>query len=161
MKSKRKMAADGNSRKLVTFTVGSKEYGIDIHKIHEVRGYDMFNSIVNTPEFINGVINMRGASVPLLDVRIKFHIGREAYNEPIVVIVLNVAKRLVGIIVDGVSDVIALAAEQIKPASEPTPSPHMKFIAGLGSVDGRMIHLVDIEKLIASSNVAQFEREAV
>lgn len=160
MKSRKKPAAKCNHRELITFTVGSKEYGIDIHKIHEVRGYDMFNSIVNTPEFINGAINMRGASVPLLDVHAKFHIDRDAFNEPIVIIVLNVAKRLVGIVVDSVSDVIALAAEQIKPASDPGSSPHMKYVAGLGSVDGRMIHLVDIEKLVTSSNMAPVALEA-
>lgn len=160
MKSRKKLATKGNHRELITFTVGSKEYGIDIHKIHEVRGYDMFNSIVNTPEFINGSINMRGASVPLLDVHAKFHIDREAFNEPIVIIVLNVAKRLVGIVVDGVSDVIALAAEQIKPASDPSPSPHMKYVAGLGSVDGRMIHLVDIEKLVTSTDMTPIALKA-
>lgn len=160
MISIKELAADCNTRELITFTVGSKEYGIDILNIQEIRGYDKFNPIVNTPEFISGAINMRGATVPLLDVRAKFNIGRETYNEPIVVIVLSVAKRLVGIVVDGVSDVIALAAEQIKPASKSGSAPHMNFIAGSGSVGERMIHVVDIEKLTKSDDMGLLELQA-
>lgn len=152
MESSEKLTADSNRREMITFTVGHEVYGIDILKVQEIRGYDKFTSIVNTPEFINGVINLRGASVPIMDVRVKFqsHIGRKTYNEPIAIIILNMAKRLAGIVVDGVSDVIALAADQIKPVSESGSSPHMAFIAGYGSVDGRKIHVLDIEKLASS-----------
>lgn len=158
MESSEKLTAAGNRHEMITFTVGHEVYGIDILKVREIRGYDRFNSIVNTPEFINGVINLRGASVPIVDVRVKFqsHIGRKTYNEPIAIIILNVAKRLAGIVVDGVSDIIALAADQIKPVSESGSSPHMAFIAGHGFVGGRNIHVLDTEKLASYLNPKQF-----
>ncbi|MDH4215754.1 MAG: chemotaxis protein CheW [Gallionella sp.] len=160
MKSSEKLTADGNRREMITFTVGQELYGIDILKVQEIRGYDRFTSIVNTPEFINGVINLRGASVPIVDVRVKFqsHTGRKAYSEPIAIIILDVAKCLAGIVVDGVSDVIALAVDQIKPVSESGHSPHMKFIAGHGSVRGRNIHVLDIEKLAPCLNTQHFSK---
>jgi len=160
MKSSKKPVVRSNVRELITFMLGGKEYGIDILDIHEIRGYDKFNSIVNTPDYKNGVINHRGVIVPLLDMRVKYRFGCAMYNEPVVVIILNVAKRLIGIIVDAVSDVIALATEHIKPASEPTSSHDIGFVAGLGSIGERMIHLVDIEKLIASHGVELFELKA-
>jgi purine-binding chemotaxis protein CheW len=146
-------AAGGNSRELLTFTLGSEEYGIDILKVQEIRGYDAVTTIANSPSFIKGVINLRGIIVPIVDMRIKFNLGNITYNELTVVIILNIAKRVVGIVVDGVSDVIALAPDQIKPAPEFSSSLDMQYIMGLGTVDERMIIVVDIEKLMTSSDM--------
>ena len=160
MRLRKKPAANANVRELVTFTLCGEEYAIDIHNIHEIRGYDKYNSIVDTPDYINGVINHRGVIVPLLDMRIRFSHHGARYDEPLVVIILNVAKRLIGIIVDAVSDIIALAAEHIKPAPKSGYSRDKEFIAGLGSVGGRKINLVDIEKLLASHDIELFELKA-
>src|SRR5512134_3750910 len=111
MQENQGLAADGDSRELLTFTLGSEEYGIDILKVQEIRGYDAVTTIANAPEFIKGVINLRGIIVPIVDMRIKFNLGKVEYNQFTVVIILNIAKRVVGIVVDGVSDVIALTAE--------------------------------------------------
>src|SRR5450759_3429608 len=108
----------GMNRELLTFTLGHEEYGIDILRVQEIRGYDAVTAIANAPEFIKGVINLRGIIVPIVDMRIKFKLGNVSYNELTVVIILNVANRVMGIVVDGVSDVITLKAEQIKPAPE-------------------------------------------
>jgi len=140
-------------RELLTFTLGKEEYGIDILKVQEIRGYDAVTTIANSPEFIKGVINLRGIIVPIIDMRIKFNLGNVTYNELTVVIILNVAKRVVGIVVDGVSDVITLSAEQLKPAPEFSSSLDTQYITGLGTVDDRMIIVMDIERLMTSRDM--------
>ena len=153
-------AADGDGRELLTFTLGNEEYGIDILKVQEIRGYDAVTTIANTPDFIKGVINLRGIIVPIVDMRIKFHLGKVEYNQFTVVIILNVAKRVVGIVVDGVSDVIALTAEQLKPAPEFSAALDTQYIQGLGTVDERMIIVMDIEKLMTSRDMELVELAA-
>ena len=160
MQANEGQAAGGSSRELLTFTLGSEEYGIDILKVQEIRGYDAVTTIANSPEFIKGVINLRGIIVPIVDMRIKFKLGNVTYNELTVVIILNVAKRVMGIVVDGVSDVIALAADQLKPAPEFSSSLDMQYIMGLGTVDERMIIVMDIEKLMTSRDMDLVELAA-
>jgi purine-binding chemotaxis protein CheW len=137
----------------LTFTLGKEEYGIEILKVQEIRGYDAVTTLANTPEFIKGVINLRGIIVPIVDMRLKFHLGSAEYNQFTVVIILNVANRVVGMVVDGVSDVITLNPEQIKPAPEFGSAIDTKYVMGLGTVDQRMLILVDIEKLMTSRDM--------
>ncbi len=144
-------------RELLTFTLGREEYGIDILKVQEIRGYDAVTTIANAPEFIKGVINLRGIIVPIVDMRIKFHLGNIEYNQFTVVIILNVANRVVGIVVDGVSDVIALTPGQIKPSPEFSTTLDTQYITGLGTVDERMIIVMDIEKLLSGRDMELFE----
>ncbi len=147
-------------RELLTFTLGSEEYGIDILKVQEIRGYDAVTTIANAPEFIKGVINLRGIIVPIVDMRIKFHLSKVDYDQFTVVIILNVAHRVVGIVVDGVSDVIALTPDQIKPSPEFSTTLDTQYITGLGTVDERMIIVVDIEKLLSSKDMELFDTVA-
>ena len=142
------------SNEFLTFRLGAEEYGIDILKVQEIRSYEQPTTIANAPEFIKGVVNLRGIIVPIVDMRIKFNLGEAAYSELTVVIVLNVAGRVVGMVVDGVSDVVQLAAEQIRPAPDFSSSFDIKYITGLGTVDARMLILVDIEKLMSGSDMA-------
>lgn len=152
--------AGGNGRELLTFTLGNEEYGIDILKVQEIRGYDAVTTIANTPDFIKGVINLRGIIVPIVDMRIKFRLGKVEYDQFTVVIILNIANRVVGIVVDGVSDVIALTAEQLKPAPEFSSGLDTQYIMGLGTVDERMIIVMDIEKLMTSRDMELVEMAA-
>lgn len=147
-----KVASVGN-RELLTFTLGHEEYGIDILNVQEIRGYDAVTAIANSPEFIKGVINLRGIIVPIVDMRIKFKLGNVTYNELTVVIILNVANRVMGIVVDGVSDVISLSADQIRPAPHFGGSMETQYITGMGTVNDRMIIVVDIEKLMTSRDM--------
>src|SRR5512135_3828155 len=140
----------GSDREYLTFSLGQEEYGIDILKVQEIRGYDTVTAIANAPDFIKGVINLRGIIVPIVDMRIKFHLGKVEYDQFTVVIILNVAHRVVGIVVDGVSDLIALTPDQIKPSPEFSSTLDTQYITGLGTVDDRMIIVVDIEKLLSS-----------
>ncbi len=157
MQTTSEQTAAGESRELLTFTLGSEEYGIDILKVQEIRGYEAVTTIANAPEFIKGVINLRGIIVPIVDMRIKFNLGEVTYNETTVVIILNVSNRVVGMVVDGVSDVTALKAEEIKPPPEFGAGLDVRYLQGLGTVGDRMIILVDIEKLMSSRDMELIE----
>jgi len=144
----------------LTFTLGKEEYGIDILKVQEIRGYDSVTTIANSPRFIKGVINLRGIIVPIVDMRIKFNLGNVEYSELTVVIILNISKRVVGMVVDGVSDVITLTNAQIKPAPEFGAAFDTEYLTGLGTVDERMLILVDIEKLMTSNDMELVDQVA-
>jgi len=144
----------------LTFTLGHEEYGMDILKVQEIRGYDSVTAIANTPDFIKGVINLRGIIVPIIDLRIKFNLGKADYDQFTVVIILNLSNRVVGVVVDSVSDVLTLTLEQIKDAPALSTSLDTRYIMGLGTVEERMLILVDIEKLMSSRDMELVE-EAV
>lgn len=144
---------------LLTFTLGSEEYAIDILKVQEIRGYEAVTRIANTPEFIKGVINLRGVIVPIVDMRIKFNLGEPAYNEFTVVIILNIGRRVIGIVVDGVSDVVSLTEDEIHPAPE-FGTLDTQFLTGLATIDDRMLILVDIERLMSSAEMALVDQSA-
>jgi purine-binding chemotaxis protein CheW len=111
-------AKETRSNEYLAFKLGQEEYGIDILKVQEIRGYESVTRIANAPEFIKGVINLRGIIVPIVDMRIKFNLGEPSYDQFTVVIILSIAGRVVGMVVDSVSDVTTLDPEQIKPAPE-------------------------------------------
>jgi len=141
-------------RELLTFTLGKEHYGIDILKVQEIRGYQAPTRIANTPDFIRGVINLRGHIVPIVDLRLKLGMGEARYDSNTVVIILNVLKRVVGMVVDGVSDVVTLPAEAIKPAPEFGSTLDTQYILGLASVGEELLILVDIERLMGSRDMA-------
>ena len=141
-------------RELLTFTLGAEHYAIDILKVQEIRGYETPTRIANTPEFIKGVTNLRGHIVPIVDLRLKLGVGEARYDGATVVIILNILKRVVGIVVDSVSDVITLPAEAIKPAPEFGTALDTQFILGLASVGEQLLILIDIEQLMGSREMA-------
>jgi len=147
-------------REFLTFTLGAEEYAIDILKVQEIRGYEPPTAIANMPPFIKGVINLRGVIVPIIDLRIKFGVGKAEYTPFTVVIVLSLGKRIVGIVVDGVSDVATLNAEQIRPAPDFSASVDTRYIEGLGTLDSRMLIVVDIHRLMLSSEMALVDEAA-
>lgn len=134
----------------LTFVLGNEEYGLEILKVQEIRGYDTVTQIANTPDFIKGVVNLRGKIVPIVDLRIKFNLGKVEYDEFTVVIILNLGGRVVGIVVDGVSDVMALTEDQIRDVPSLVTSIDTKYIVGLATVEQQMLILVDIEQLMSS-----------
>ncbi|PKO94080.1 MAG: chemotaxis protein CheW [Betaproteobacteria bacterium HGW-Betaproteobacteria-1] len=137
----------------LTFVLGSEAYGLEILKVQEIRGYDAVTQIANTPAFIKGVINLRGKIVPIVDLRVKFKMGKIEYNEFTVVIILNLGGRVVGIVVDGVSDVMQLEESQIRAVPDIVASIDTQYITGLASVGEKMFILVDIEKLMNSQEM--------
>ena len=155
-----KLAGEPSGQEFLVFTLGDEEYGIDILKVQEIRGYDQVTRIANTPDFIKGVTNLRGVIVPIIDLRVKFAQQGVSYDENTVVIVLNFGQRVVGIVVDGVSDVLSLTAEQIRPAPEFAVTLATEYLTGLGALGERMLILVDIEKLLSSEEMALVDNVA-
>jgi len=147
--------AETRAGEFLTFRLGAESYGIEILKVQEIRGYEAPTAIANAPAFIKGVINLRGVIVPILDLRIKFRLGEARYDEFTVAIILNVAGRVVGVVVDSVSDVLTLAGDAIRPTPEfASATFDTKYITGLGTVDEQMIILLDIEKLMTGADMA-------
>ena len=145
----------------LTFRLGGEEYGIDILRVQEIRSYEPPTRIANAPAFIKGVVNLRGVIVPIVDLRMKLGCDCAEYNAFTVVIVLNVKGRVVGAVVDSVSDVLELGAASIKPAPELSSAVDSGFITGIGAVKNgngedateRMLILMDIEALMASADM--------
>lgn len=151
-------SANQTLNEFLTFRLGNEEYGIDILKVQEIRGYDAITQIANSPDFIKGVVNLRGIIVPIIDMRIKFKLGTAEYDQFTVVIILNVSGRIIGIVVDGVSDVINLDTEQMRATPEFGTAIDTEYIKGLGTVDDRMLILIDIEKLMASEDMGLIDQ---
>jgi len=133
----------------LTFRLDREEYGIDILKVQEIRGYEPPTRIANAPPFIKGVVNLRGTIVPIVDMRLKFDCANAQYDAFTVVIILNLHQRIVGIVVDSVSDVMGLVPEQMRAAPDIDSIIDSDAIIGLGSLDDRMLILLDIEKLMS------------
>ena len=142
---------------ILAFRLGDEEYGIDIQKVSELRGYDKVTRIANAPAFVKGVMNLRGSIVQIADMRIRFDLGTPIYDAFTVVIVVQVAGQEVGMVVDSVSDVITLARDQIKPPPEVGAARNVGFFTGIGTVDGRMLILVDVDQLMAGAGVPSTE----
>lgn len=147
-------------REYLTFRLDQEEYGIDILKVQEIRGYEKPTRIANAPAFIKGVVNLRGTIVPIVDMRLKFNCAQAEYNSFTVVIILNLGHRVVGIVVDSVSDVMELAQENIQAAPEVDATIDGSAVVGLGSVGDRMLILLDIEKLMSSVDMGLVSAEA-
>jgi len=143
----------GANSEFLAFSLGDEVYGIDILKVQEIRGYEPVTKIANTPDFIKGVINLRGVIVPIVDMRVKFRLDAVDYNQFTVVIVLNVCDRVIGMVVDGVSDVIELAPEHIHAAPQFGASLDTQYLRGMATMDDRMVILVDIERLMSASDM--------
>ncbi|MFN7693988.1 MAG: chemotaxis protein CheW [Burkholderiales bacterium] len=143
-----------NAGEYLTFRLGTEEYGIDILKVQEIRSYEAPTRIANAPEFIKGVVNLRGVIVPIVDLRVKLHCPSAEVNSFTVVIVLNVRNRVVGAVVDSVSDVLELNRDQIRPAPEMTVGTvDTNYITGIATVNDRMLILMDIEGLMSSADM--------
>ncbi len=145
-------------REYLTFRLGSEEYGIDILKVQEIRSYEPPTKIANAPAYLKGVVNLRGVIVPIVDMRVKFNCvnddGQGDINSFTVVIVLNVRGRVVGAVVDSVSDVMQLADQSIQPAPEMSSAVvDTTYITGIANVNERLLILMDIESLMGSSEM--------
>ena len=146
-------AALASITEFLAFKLGAEEYGIDILRVQEIRSYEEPTRFANAPAFIKGVINLRGVIVPIMDMRIKFNLEQVTYDTFTVVIVLNIGKQVVGMVVDGVSDVITLTPEQLRPVPEFSSTIGSDHLLAIGSVGNRMLILLDIEKLMTSTEM--------
>ncbi len=151
------MTTDTKSSEFLTFMLAGEEYGVDILRVQEIKGWDAATRLPNTPSFVKGVINLRGTIVPIVDLRQKFGLECAEYGRTTVVIVLRVAgprgDRIVGVVVDAVSEVYQVPNEQVQPAPELGMVHGPRAVTGLATVDGKMIILLDIDSLLATEDV--------
>jgi purine-binding chemotaxis protein CheW len=154
MNDTRTLAASTGGEYL-SFTLGNEHYGVDILKVQEIRGYDSVTRVPDAPDYIKGVINLRGTIVPVIDLRLKLRLDEARYDAFTVMIVLNVEDRVVGIVVDSVSDVIPLTSDQIRPTPEFGAAVDTRVISGIGTHDDKMLILLDIETLLDITDLGQ------
>jgi purine-binding chemotaxis protein CheW len=145
--------SESGAREYLTFRLDQEEYGIDILKVQEIRGYESPTRIANAPIFIKGVVNLRGTIIPIVDMRLKFNCLKVEYNSFTVVIILNLRSRIVGIVVDSVSDVMELPSDSLKSAPDVDSSIGSDAVLGLGSLGDRMLILLDIERLMSGTDM--------
>jgi purine-binding chemotaxis protein CheW len=147
-------ASVGNGNQFLSFVLGKEEYGIDILKVQEIRGYSAITAIPNTPAYIRGVINLRGAVVPIVDLRAKFGLAATDYDKFTVIIVVTIGTRVAGLIVDAVSDVLNIARSDVEPTPEFGGAVDTSFITGMAKVADKLVLLLDIDRVVASADVA-------
>ena len=140
-------------REVLVFVLGGEEYAVDILKVQEIRGYEKVTAIPSAPPYLKGVVNLRGIIVPVIDMRIKFGLAEAKYDSFTVVIILRVSGRVIGVVVDGVSDVVRLAPSDVKPAPGLGSIVDSGFLAGLATQGDRMILLLEIEKFLGSGEL--------
>jgi len=153
-------AAASARREFLAFRLGNQDYAIDILKVQEIRVFDSVTKLPGAPDYIKGVINLRGIITPVLDLRVKFAFERAEYGPFTVLIVLRVRERLVAAVVDAVADVVALSADQIQPAPEFASAVNIEYVMGLANRSDRMLILLDIERLISSPELGLYDSEA-
>jgi purine-binding chemotaxis protein CheW len=141
------------TREVLVFILGGDEYGVDILKVQEIRGYEKVAPIPAAPDYVKGVINLRGAIVPVIDLRVKFRLGEVKYDQFTVVVILRLASRVIGVVVDGVSDVMALTASEVRAPPQLGAVVDASFISGVATQGERMVLLLDIEKLLSTGEL--------
>ncbi|MGL6260399.1 chemotaxis protein CheW [Vibrio sp. WXL103] len=156
--SKSNSQTDSSEKGYLTFWLGQEYYGVDILTVQEIITYSQVTSIANMPDYIKGVMNLRGTVIPIVDMRIKFNLTDITYHEMTVVIILNIGERIVGIVVDSVADVVALDSIDIQPSPDFAAALDAKFIQGLASQNELMLILINIEKLMNSQDMALFNQ---
>lgn len=144
----------------LVFRLGEEDYAVDILHVREIRGCDPVTRIAEAPPHVTGVINLRGSIVPVVDMRVRFGLKAAAIDAFTVVIILNIAGRMVGIVVDSVSDVVRLGAQQRKPAPDFGAALGTRYITGLASLEERLLILIDMEKLVNGTQGGLFDAAA-
>ena len=147
-------AAREATREVLVFVIGKEEYGVDILKVQEIRGYEKVTAIPAAPAYLKGVVNLRGVIVPVVDMRVKFGMADPSYDSFTVVVILRLASRVIGIVVDAVSDVAQLAASDVKEAPRLGAGVDSSFLIGVATQGDRMILLLDIEKFLSSGELS-------
>jgi len=146
------------SGQYLTFLLAGEEYGIDILKVQEIRGWLPVTRIPHTPPHVQGVLNLRGTIIPVIDLRKRFSLAKAEYTPSTVVIILTVTeksgKRVIGIVVDGVSDVLDFAPDTIKPPPNFGTAVRTEFVNGLGAIENRMVILLDSDKLLTEAEMS-------
>ena len=146
--------AEPMSQKVLTFVLGEETYGVDILRVQEIRGWSAVTKIPNSPPHVLGVLNLRGSIVPIVDLRKRFNLAQAEYTAVTVIVVLTVrsaaGRREFGVVVDGVSDVVDVEAAAVRPTPDMGARAATDHILGLVSITGRMVMLLDIDRLMGA-----------
>ena len=146
------MEMEAGTDQYLTFMLADEEYGVDILRVQEIRGWDGATAIPNAPDYVLGVVNLRGVVVPIFDLRKRFNLDNAAFTSETVIVVVKVehekGERTIGMVVDGVSDVYNITAENVNSAPDVGGSVSMEFIKGLATINEKMIILLDVDELI-------------
>ncbi len=153
-------AGEETGREYLAFSLGGEEYAVNILQVQEIRAYEKVTRIANMPSFIKGVMNLRGAVVPVVDLRVRFNVGKADYDASTIVIVINIGPRTIGMVVDGVSDVVAIKASELRPAPQIAGVLTAEFLEGVAILDKRMLIIVDINGLMSSKEMGLLETAA-
>jgi len=145
----------GDSEQYLTFRLDGLDYGIPIMQVQEIRGWTKVTPLPNSPRYIKGVLNLRGTIVPIIDLRLRFNLEEVPYDALTVIVVVNVGGRLAGLVVDAVSDVIALAPEDRRTPPEFEGQANRQFVQGLAQVDDKLLVLIDVDKLVNHETLAE------
>ncbi len=141
----------------LTFSLGDEEYGLEILKVQEIKGYSAVTPIPNTPPHVKGVMNLRGTVIPVVDLRTKFSLDAVEYSKFSVIIIVTVAEKTIGLIVDAVSDVLEIPVAEIRPAPNLGTRTDTRFISGMAELDQKLVVLLDLDKLLSEDDVAALE----
>lgn len=141
----------------LTVNLANEEYGVDILAVREIRGWTPVTRIPQAPPYVLGVLNLRGAIVPVLDLRLRFGLAREEYSATTVTVIVTVAGRNFGVVVDAVSDVVDVDAGQIRPVPDMGTAVDTEYLKGLTSVGERMVLLLDVDKLLQPHDAQMLE----
>lgn len=149
------MGFSNDGSQFLTFTLGEEHYGVDILRVQEIKGYTSVTRIPNTPEYIKGVLNLRGTIVPIIDLRCKFGMEKMEYTRFTVIVVLVIKDRVTGIIVDAVSDVLNISKKDIQPTPQFGVNVKVDFLNGIGKAGDKLISLLDIDQLLSTGDLDQ------
>ncbi len=146
-------------QKLLTFSLGSEGYGVSILKVKEIIGMMEITPVPKTPEFIKGVINLRGKIIPVMDLRLKFGMDAKEYNERTCIIVAEIlikgVQKLLGVVVDMVSEVVTISDGQVEPPPEYGTNVEHNSILGIGKIKDRVVIILDIDEVFQCEEVVK------
>ena len=148
-------ALSNGSQQYLTFDLAKEHYGVDILKVQEIKGYTAVTRIPNTPEYLKGVLNLRGTIVPIVDLRLKFGMGATEPTSFTVIVVVNVRERVMGFLVDGVSDVLEFASKDVQPPPELGNKVDITFVSGIGNCNDHLVTLLDVDRVLSEEDVEQ------
>lgn len=145
------LKADSLTEQFLTFTIGDAEYGMDIMMIREVKGWSDATRLPGSPDYMRGVLNLRGIVIPIFDLRCRFGLGLTQATEKHVIIILSIGKRIAGLLVDTVSDILTVQQSDIKPAPEDDSPVDGRYVSGLIAIGERLVVVLQVDKLLQAS----------
>jgi purine-binding chemotaxis protein CheW len=149
-----KVAPGAEGRQYLTFRLGDEEYGVEILKVQEIKGYSAITPIPNTPSYIKGVMNLRGTIVPVLDLRARFGMSQTEYTPFTVIIVVTVGPKVMGLVVDAVSDVLDIPRENVQATPDFGSQVDARYLDGMAKAGDKLVVLLDIDRVLGVGELA-------